>query len=160
MKVSRKMLGDAGEHYALSQFTLSGYPASKMPDNWEAYDLAVESGEGLLRVSVKSRKETEKWSKGNWFVFDDRKLCDWIVFIFVLSDAKIRSWVIPFGIALENANQPGPTRKDPWNRDISWKKLNESPLKKFENNWTLETEPNDADNPVNSPENPKSQTDD
>ena len=34
MKVSAKMLGDAGEHYALSQFTLAGFPASKMPENW------------------------------------------------------------------------------------------------------------------------------
>jgi len=70
MKVTSKMLGDAGEHYALSQFTLAGYPASKMPDNWEGYDLAVESGKGLLRVSVKTRKDGPKWSKGNWFLFE------------------------------------------------------------------------------------------
>jgi hypothetical protein len=144
MKVSRKMLGDAGEHYALSQFTLAGHPSSKMPDNWEGYDLAVESGQGLLRVSVKTRKETEKWSKGSWFMFDDRKECDWIVFIFVGIDAKIRSWIIPFEIALESANQPGPARKNPWERDISWKKLNECPLADFEENWDLNTEPGEG----------------
>jgi hypothetical protein len=140
MKVSPKMLGDAGEHYALSQFTLAGHPSSKMPDNWEAYDLAVESGQGLLRVSVKSRKETVKWNKGSWFMFDDRKDCDWIVFIFVGIDAKIRSWIIPFEIALEFANKPGTSRKNPWERDISWKKLNEPPLADFEENWDLKTE--------------------
>jgi hypothetical protein len=141
MKVTGKMLGDAGEHYALSQFTLSGYPASKMPDNWEGYDLAVESGSGLLRVSVKTRKETPNWKKGNWFLFDQRKECDWIVFIFVQTDSSIRSWVIPFQLALESANQPGPKRKDPWNRDISWKKLNEKPLIEFESNWQLNAHP-------------------
>jgi len=141
MKVTGKMLGDAGEHYALSQFTLSGYPASKMPDNWEGYDLAVESGNGLLRVSVKTRKETPNWKKGNWFLFDDRKECDWIVFIFVQDDSSIRSWVIPFSLAMENANQPGPKRKDPWNRDISWKKLNKQPLVALEGNWQLKSHP-------------------
>ena len=51
---SSKLLGDAGEHYALSQFSFAGKYAAKMPDNWEAYDLAVQTG-GLVRVSVKTR---------------------------------------------------------------------------------------------------------
>jgi hypothetical protein len=131
------MLGDAGEHYALSQFTLAGFPASKMPDNWEGYDLAVESGKGLLRVSVKSRKNGPKWGKGNWFVFDDRKPCDWIVFIFVDLDNSIRAWVVPFEVAKSNANKPGPQRKDPWVRDISFKKLNAENLRVYENNWRM-----------------------
>ena len=122
-KVSAKMLGDAGEHYALSQFTLAGFPASKMPENWEGYDLAVESGKGLLRVSAQT-KEWPQMEKGNWFVFDDRKHCDWIVFIFVDLDNSIRAWVVPFEVAKSNANKPGPQRKDPWIRDISFKKLN------------------------------------
>ena len=134
------MLGDAGEHYALSQFTLSGFPATKMPDNWEAYDLAVESGQGLVRVSVKTRKNSKNWSKGAWYIFDQRRLCDWLVFIFVDFDLSMRSWVIPFDIALANANKPGKKRKDPWSRDISWKKLNSSPLLAFENNWLLKKE--------------------
>ena len=139
MKVTTKMLGDAGEHYALSQFTLAGLPASKMPDNWEGYDLAVESGTGLVRVSVKTRKETANWKNGSWFLFDDRKECDWIVFIFVQKDAGIRAWVIPFPLALKNANCPGPSRKDPWNRDISWKKLNTEPLHTYEDNWCMKS---------------------
>lgn len=141
MKVTTKMLGDAGEHYALSQFTLAGLPSSKMPDNWEGYDLAVESGSGLLRVSVKTRKETPNWKKGSWFLFDDRKECDWFVFVFVQADASIRAWSVPFQLALENGNTPGPTRKDPWHREITWKKLNLEPLSAFESNWLLETDP-------------------
>ena len=46
-----KLLGDAGEHYALSQLSFAGRYAEKMPDNWEAYDLAVETGQGLVRVA-------------------------------------------------------------------------------------------------------------
>ncbi|HNY85930.1 MAG TPA: group I intron-associated PD-(D/E)XK endonuclease [Candidatus Hydrogenedentes bacterium] len=145
MKVTTKMLGDAGEHYALSQFTLHGCPAAKMPGNWEGYDLAVESGGGLQRVSVKTRNKTAKWNKAPWFSFDDRKKCDWLVFILIQEDVSISSWVVPFKQAEENANKPGRNRKDRWNRDLSLKKLNESPLKEFKNNWQMSTQPaNDA----------------
>ena len=132
-----KLLGDAGEHYALSQFSFAGKYAAKMPDNWEAYDLAVETGHGLVRASVKTRSESKGWKNGSWFMFDERKKCDWLVLIFK-QDNSVRSWVIPFDIALQNANTPGPSRKDPWMRDISWAKLNRSPLKQYENNWALE----------------------
>ena len=137
MKVTSKMLGDAGEHYALSQLTLAGYPASKMPDNWEGYDLAVEAGKGLVRVSVKTRKDGPKWGKGNWFVFDDRKECDWIVFLFVNMDNSVRAWVVPFVVAKANANKPGPQRKEPWLREVSFKKLTGAQLNAYENNWNL-----------------------
>lgn len=53
-----KVLGDAAEHYALSQFAFAGLPGTKMPDNWKGYDLAVETdGHGLQRVSVKLRSK-------------------------------------------------------------------------------------------------------
>jgi len=54
-----KMLGDAGEHYAVGRFTFAGKPATKMPDGWYGYDLAVETGTGLVRVSVKTRSESK-----------------------------------------------------------------------------------------------------
>lgn len=137
IKTTNKMLGDAGEHYALSQFTFANKPATKMPDNWEGYDLAVETGKGLVRVSVKTRSETKGWKKGNWFNFDDRKDCDWIVFIFKQENNNLRSWVIPYSVAIENANKPGANRIDPWFRDIGWNKLNKAPLLQYENNWEL-----------------------
>ena len=136
---STKILGDAGEHYALSQFSFAGNYAVKMPDNWAAYDLAVETGNSLLRVSVKTRSETPGWPNSSWFIFDDRKECDWLVFIFKSKTDSLRSWVIPFNVALQNANNPGADRKNPWERDISWSKLNELPLSYFENNWVLNT---------------------
>ncbi|MFM9905210.1 MAG: hypothetical protein ACKVQJ_11645 [Pyrinomonadaceae bacterium] len=136
--VTRKMLGDAGEHYALGQFTFAGRAGSKMPEGWTAYDLAIESGNGLVRVSVKTRSETESWKAGSWFVFDDRSICEWLVFIFKPKIGPVRSWVIPFDIACENANKPGALRKDPHNRDISWAKLNRAPLISYEDNWKLE----------------------
>ena len=108
-----------------------------MPDNWEGYDLAVESGNGLVRISVKTRSETKAWKKGNWFNFDDRKECDWIVFIFKKKDGDLRSWVIPYLVALKHANKPGRNRIDPWFRDIMWWKLVEEPLSLYENNWIM-----------------------
>lgn len=142
---STKILGDAGEHYALSQFSFAGKFAAKMPDNWEAYDLAVETGHGLERVSVKTRSETRGWADNSWFTFDDRKECDWLVFVFKPVDGPLRSWVIPFASALDQANSPGPGRKDPWNRDISGAKLNRPPLSGFENNWSLVTAPSGSE---------------
>jgi hypothetical protein len=132
-----KLLGDAGEHYALSQFSFAGKYAAKMPDNWEGYDLAVESGTGLIRVSVKTRSESEGWSSSKWFNFDDRRVCDWIVFIFSQKDGGLRSWVLPHSLALQYANTPGINRKEPWLREISWKKLHSAPLSEYENNWSL-----------------------
>lgn len=134
-----KVLGDAGEHYALSQLSFAGEFAAKMPDNWEAYDLAVESGQGLLRVSVKTRSESEGWKAGRWFNFDDRKECDWIVFIFKPMSGPVRSWVVPYAIAKAHSNSPGPGRKNPWFRDVSWAKLNKPPLSAYEDNWQLNT---------------------
>jgi hypothetical protein len=34
-------------------------------------------------------------------------------------------------------NLPGPKRKDPWMRDISFEKLAKKPLCDYENNWEL-----------------------
>lgn len=140
-KKGSKLLGDAGEHFALSQFSFAERYAAKMPDNWEAYDLVVETGQGLARVSVKTRSETEGWKAGSWFVFDDRKECDWYVFIFKPAEGNIRSWIIPSDICIENANTFTEKRKDPWVRDVSWAKLNRQPLMRFEDNWAMERNP-------------------
>lgn len=137
----KKVLGDAGEHYALSQFSFSGYSAAKMPDLWEGYDLAVETGKKLLRVSVKTRSESLAWRKNRWFNFDDRKECDWIVFLFKPNSGPVRAWIIPFSLAKRHANQPGPMNKQKWYRDLSWTKLTTAPLSAYENNWELQDTP-------------------
>lgn len=138
-KAPGKLLGDAGEHYALSQFSFSGKYAAKMPDNWEAYDLAVETGDGLVRVSVKTRSETAGWATSKWFIYDDRKQCDWRVFVFKPQEGKIRAWVIPFELAQTFGSKAGPNRKDPWSRDVSWAKLNKPPFCFYEDNFSLTT---------------------
>jgi len=137
-KAPGKLLGDAGEHYALSQFSFAGKYAAKMPDNWEAYDLAVETGHGLTRVSVKTRSESSGWKNSRWFNFDDRKECDWLALIFKAADGALRAWVVPYDLARSHANVPGVERKDPWFRDLSWSKLNREPLASYENNWSLQ----------------------
>ncbi|NOT31518.1 MAG: hypothetical protein HOP15_13810 [Planctomycetes bacterium] len=136
--IASKMLGDAGEHYALSQLTFAGKPAMKMPEGWEGYDLAYESGTGLVRISVKTRSESEGWSTSRWFTFDDRRECEWIVFVFKPKSGVLRSWILPFAAACRLANQPGPRRKNAHIRDLSWAKLNTPPLSQYESNWNLE----------------------
>ena len=135
---SSKLLGDAGEHYALSQFSFAGKYAAKMPDNWEAYDLAIENG-GLVRASVKTRSESAGWRTSRWFTFDDRKGCDWIVLVFKPKTGSVRSWILPYDFAKKHANVPGPNRKDAWFRELSWSKLTKLPLSAYENNWSLQT---------------------
>ena len=150
-RTSNKLLGDAGEHYALSQFSFAGCYAAKMPDNWEAYDLAVETGSGLTRVSVKTRSESDGWPSSRWFTFDDRKKCEWLVFIFKPKQGVVRSWIIPTAAALACANVPGVARKEPWVREISWSKLLKLPLSVFENNWVLNEAPREKQGTAAAP---------
>lgn len=83
-----------------------------MPDGWTGYDLAVESGQGLARVSIKTRSETASWKAGSWFIYDERVACDWLVFLFLPVNSPVRAWVVPFEIAREYGNKPLPARKD------------------------------------------------
>lgn len=137
-----KVSGDAGEHYALSQFSFAGRYAAKMPDNWKAYDLVVEEDGGRsARVSVKLRTETDRWLKAPWFQFDgdDDKACDWLVLIFKPKDHPLKpleSWVIPFEVARREAAKPGANAK-PRQLDLKWRQLQEPPLSDYKENWSL-----------------------
>jgi hypothetical protein len=135
---TNKMLGDAGEHYAVSQFTFADKPATKMPDGWEAYDLVVETGTSRVRVSVKTRSESQGWKTSSWFNFDERLKCDWLVFVFQPKRDSVRAWVIPFSVARRHANRRGPRRKDPHSRCVSWASLTKGALEKYKDNWTLQ----------------------
>lgn len=70
-------------------------------------------------------------------MFNERIKCDWLVFVFLEKSGSIRSWIVPFDRAIENANKPSKDRKDPHLRYISWAKLQREPLCSFENNWKL-----------------------
>ncbi len=137
MRIRSKLLGDAGEHYALSQFSFAGKYAAKMPDNGEGYDLAVETGSALVRVSVKTRSESAGWKSSKWFTWDDRKSTDWFVFIFKPIQGDVRAWIIPEDLVKSESNRPGLERKQPWLRELSWQKLNGPSLSSFEGNWTM-----------------------
>jgi hypothetical protein len=135
--LTSKILGDAGEHYALSRLAFAGHATAKMPDGWQAYDLAVHSATKLLKVSVKTRSETDRWKAGSWFTFDERSECDWLIFVFKDKTSRIRAWLIPFELARQLGNVPSARRKDPHMRDVSWSKLNKAPLAGYEDNWAL-----------------------
>jgi len=139
--VGTKVSGDAGEHYALSQFSFAGKFAAKMPDNWKAYDLVVEDKGNLTRISVKLRTESKGWVSSPWFLFDgdESRDCDWLVLIFKPKEHPIKpleSWVIPFEVAKREAAKPGANAK-PRQLDIKWRQLQEPPLINYKNNWSL-----------------------
>ena len=141
MATSTKLLGDAGEHYALSQFDFAGKYAAKMPDDWQGYDLAVETGSGLVGVIVKTRRETAGWKSSPWFSWDDRMCCEWFVFAFKPKQGAMRSWIVPANLAEAHAQKPTTGRErhmTPWARKLHWNQLNDPPLADFEDNWSLE----------------------
>jgi hypothetical protein len=127
-----KMLGDAGEHYAIAKFGFLGIPGAKMPDNWPGYDFVLEIETGLLRVSVKTRSETSKFSRSSWFSVDATSKIDWSVFIINFKSGDIRAWVIPHDKCLEHA-----TPKDKSVRHISWRQLESPDLVQYRENWAL-----------------------
>ena len=52
-----QQMGDAGEMLVVSELTLAGVPAMKMPDNWPCYDVIAQKKDiaAPQRISVKSR---------------------------------------------------------------------------------------------------------
>jgi hypothetical protein len=133
----KKILGDAGEHYALSMFGFAGLPCSKLPDNWKYYDLIVQKENKIERISVKSRSETKSFSKNSWFIFEATGQYEWVVFVIKFKNGDLKSWVIPVSVALKNASKPESTSKSPNDRRLSWGKLEEPGLVKYLDNWTL-----------------------
>jgi hypothetical protein len=142
--ITTKMLGDAGEYYAVSQFLFAGHPATKMPEGWTGYDLAVELDGRLESVSIKTRRETEGWKTSAFFTFDDRHPCDWLVCILVGKPGPdgyagpVQSWIIPLNDAKSHWSAPGEESKIPHLHDLSWSRLTGA-LAVYENNWRMET---------------------
>jgi hypothetical protein len=137
----QKVLGDAGEHYTLSMLSFAGKCAAKMPDNWKGYDLAVEDDGGLVRVSVKTRSQTERWTPLSHYRFDMNDEVEWFVFILKQKVGAVRAWVVPRNVAIANAKPTKEEAKAPSLRRIPFKQLTELPLSEFEDNWTLDRSP-------------------
>jgi hypothetical protein len=133
----KKILGDAGEYYALSMFGFAGFPSSKLPDNWKYYDLIVQKDNKIERISVKSRSETESFSKNSWFIFESTGQYEWVVFIIKFKNGQLRSWVMPVSEALKHASIPSEDSAKPNDRRLSWGKLENSELIKYLDNWLL-----------------------
>ena len=131
------MLGDAGEYYALSQFTFFGIYGTKMPDNWKAYDLIVEHKNKLLKVSVKTRSMTTKWKNSAYFQWDKEDHFDLLVLNFRSIDNKVESWVIPRKVVDEISDKPTTKAKNQSYREIKWKKLISANMDAYKENWAL-----------------------
>ena len=131
-----KMLGDAGEHYALSRFGFMGMPCAKMPENWPGYDLVLDTKNGLIKIGVKTRSQTPSFTKGSWFGVDASSTAEWSVFIIKFNTGRIRAWVVPQEKCMEHA-----TPKHSTKRHISWKQLEGADLERYEENWGLDRSP-------------------
>jgi hypothetical protein len=132
-----KILGDAGEHYALSMFGFFGFPCSKLPDNWRHYDLIVQKDNKIERISVKVRSETPSFSKSSWFIFEATGQYEWVVFIIKFKSGELKTWIIPVPIALKYASVPESNSNNPNDRRLSWSKLEGPDFINYLNNWSL-----------------------
>ena len=134
---TKKHLGDAGEYYALSQFSFSGLPSTKMPDNWPEYDLIVDVNGAPKKISVKTRSNNKGKFTTEHCKFSADDNFDFIACIFIVSREEIRCWIIPEGIANKHGDRNN--KNNPSYRHISYKQLTEEEeLKKYEKNWSLE----------------------
>jgi hypothetical protein len=141
MPTHTKLLGDAGEHYTLSMLSFAGRFAAKMPDNWQDYDLVVENGGTLERVSVKTRSQTDKWTESSHYLFDVRDDVQWFVFVLKERKGTVRAWVVPGNVAVEGAMHRDPSSKVPTRRRIMYKQLLRAPFAQYEDNWSLDVAP-------------------
>jgi hypothetical protein len=135
----KKILGDAGEHYALGMFGFAGLACSKLPDNWKYYDLIVQKENKIERISVKSRSETKSFSKNSWFIFQATEQYEWVVFIVKFKTGELKSWVIPVSVALKHATKPKDKSDSPNDRRLSWGKLEGPSLIKYLDNWSMKS---------------------
>jgi len=134
----KKILGDSGEHYALSMLGFAGLLCSKLPDNWKYYDLIVQRSNVLERISVKTRSESASFGKSSWFLFETTGKYEWVIFIVKFRSGEIRSWCIPLDVAIKHSTARDAESKNPNQRTISWGKLEEAPLNRYLDNWLLE----------------------
>lgn len=133
----KKLLGDSGEHYAMSMLGFNGILCSKLPDNWRHYDLIVQRDNLLERVSVKTRSESPSFGHGSWFRFESTGEYEWVIFVLKFHSGEIRSWIIPLEIAVKNSSATSKSLERSERRTISWGKLEQPSLSKYLNNWKL-----------------------
>lgn len=127
-----KMLGDAGEHYALARFAFAGIPCAKMPDNWPEYDLVAEVEGKIQRITVKTRSETASFSKSSWFAVNADSEWDWKVCLICFATGEVSGWVIPRIEALTRS-----TGAKNSHQHLSWRQLEETDMQKYRENWDL-----------------------
>jgi hypothetical protein len=138
-----KQMGDACEMLVASEMTLAGVPAMKMPDNWPCYDVIAQPPSGGLpqRISVKSR--TFKRGGDTFVVYKCTDEFDWLAIVLLPGDNQKdrRIFIIPRGVADQNARRDKPTSKNP--NDRYWR---QDAISKFfaayENNFRLSPEGN------------------
>ena len=138
-RINSRMIREAGQHFAISQFNFSGKCAAKMANNWDAFDLVVETGTALARVCVVTKLEPNAFGAKIWFGWDDRKPNDWFVFILRTIKGESWSWVIPRHLVEQYSNHRSATADSRLHREIFLKKLKEPVLASYADNWALNT---------------------
>jgi hypothetical protein len=138
--ITTKQMGDAGEALVVSELTLAGVPAVKMPDNWPSYDVIAEpkGADHPQRISVKSR--TFKRGRDTWVEYNIKDCFDWMAIVILPKadegEPKRRVFIFPktFSDLHFHRSKPGTKRHDI--RDVQVDSIAEI-LSKFEDNFVL-----------------------
>lgn len=133
---TRKILGDAGEHYAIANFSFNGASCSKMPDNWPSYDIFLQKAEEKFCISVKTRSETTSFGLNSHFKFDSVKYYEWLVCIVKYRSGIIDAWVLPINVATKYSNLSESLENNSYSYRLPFRRL-KNELSRFKENWAL-----------------------
>ncbi len=106
--INTKQMGDAGEALVVSELTLAGVPAVKMPDNWPSYDVIAEpkGAEHPQRISVKSRTFKRGGDGSVEYHINDK--FDWLAVVILPGGGKDERqiFIFPKTISNDRFHQP------------------------------------------------------
>ncbi|HEY1207945.1 MAG TPA: hypothetical protein VGE85_01125 [Terracidiphilus sp.] len=138
--ITTKQMGDAGEALVVSELTLAGVPAVKMPDNWPNYDVIAEpeGAEHPQRISVKTR--TFKRGGDAWIEYNINDCFDWMAIVILPNDKgepdKRRVFIFPKTFSDDKFYRSKPGKKSHDNRDVQIDRIDKV-LLEYEDNFSL-----------------------
>jgi hypothetical protein len=133
-------MGDAGEALVVSELTLAGVPAAKMPDNWPNYDVIAEpeGADHPQRVSVKTRTFRRSGDAYVEYHINDR--FDWLAIVVLPNadegESERRIFVFPKAISDARFHQSRDGAKYHDFKSLRVDKMKDV-LREFENNFIM-----------------------
>ena len=134
---NKKLLNNAGTHYFMGMIEFSNLKCTLPEEKQNDYSFAVNKDNVLQHVLVRTRSETDKSTKNDWFPFDVPAKFDWLALICKFKNGELSSWIIPIDIAIKYATPAENDVTTPQIKHLSLARLEIAELAAFKNNWSL-----------------------